>query len=494
MNEGTPNSNEFSILLPKEASTIIKGLEGGDSIKAKIVYPGQEPKDIDPDKFSFMWTSLANKDTLSTKPFLTYHDFELQDTTLVSCLLTVKEKSTGITRHATGAVFITTPTREGWMVLGDKAGTAQLSVLTYSPQGYRKFIDLSSELGINLNLKGKPVSVAAIGSEFSYGGGKYQFVGISTDQEVKIFRTTDFRTEQRVTDYVSSILQPSLQNQVRFEINGESTFVATRNNEVFYFNTLQMFFSGTLDFKVLSAYPPGSVSAPRFNASPYHVFTGPEHLTEFNRMLYDEDKDGFVRAYVQGSIGGNGAFQLQLPVSLTGFKLMAFFSKQGEEQDEFTAFLHNPVTLESHLVQFLSNGILKNLKTIPYADVKDLIASNFIQIDPNTGYIIYTKGSEVWAYDFKMSFGLKLLDLGNETISLMRLTKYIPPKSKISGRTELYHQLLKQLIVCTYNPASPDNSGIFRLYEIPLGNQPLIKKTEETGFPKIVDVSFAPIP
>lgn len=491
-----PGKNEFSIVLPAEMSAIIKGLEGGDSVKAKIKYPGQPVTDFDPEKFSFMWTSLSDNDTLSTKPYLTFHDFERQDTTLISCLLTVKEKSTGITKHATSYVFITTPTREGWMLLGEKAGAAKLSILTYTPQGYRKFIDLQTELGINLALNGKPVSLSALGSEFVYGMGKYQFLGIVTDQEIKCLRTSDFKNYQAVSNYLTQTLKPDpVDPPVYLEINGESSFVGTKGKDVYYFNTYFMTNPDVnqFDYKILSSYPPATPSGQRFHAARQHVFTGPGLIGNYNRILYDEDSCVFVRGYVQGPTGPNGLFALQLPSSLKGFKMKAFVSEMRAEQDEFTAFLHNPVTQQSYLLQFLSNGILKTLKTIPYADVVDLVASKFIEIDLNTGYLIYTKGNEVLAYDYKMGQKLNLLNFGNETISLIRMEKHKPLISGMPGRVELYKEILGRLVVCTYDPANPDNSGTFRLYDIPLGNQPLIKQTEETGFPKIVDVTFAPI-
>lgn len=495
INSDSGFSKEFSVELPKEVTTIIRGIGSQDSIKAQIRFPGQSGNQFDISAYTYTWTGLQNQDTLSTKHYLTLNDFEKQDPTLIPYLLTVKEKSTGITKIATSSVFITTPTREGWILLGDHSGNASISMLTYTPQGYRKFIDLESELGIDFPLKGKPVSIEVLGPDLI--GRKYQWLGITTDQEVKFLQCNDFVANDVISTYLNETLQPSPGHHVNLAVNGLVSFVATKDNSVFNFNIVYMTYLGMLGHYKLNTYSPGQPGASAFKASSIHTFIGPAFDLEYSRLMYDENNYQFVKGHSEDP-NKNGIFPLQLPFSFQGFRLEAMSTRRefdtGEGEEEVTAFLFNPINNEGYVIQFLSNGIVKLVKKLSATDANDIVKSKFIEIDYNTGYLIYTKGNEIKAYDYKLGQVLSLMNFGSEEITLIKMTKYTPPFSMIEGRIPLYKELFKRLLVCTYNPSKPNNSGTFRLFQIPLGHQVLVKETEETGFPKIVDATFAPIP
>lgn len=487
------STSVFSIVLPEDGGTLIRGLEGGDTLKAQIQLPGKAVSDFDTAAYSFLWTSFRNKDTLSRKYYVTTEDFDSQDPTLISCLLTVTDKKTGIAQNAVTNVLITSITREGWVLLGDKSGNAKLSMLTYTPEGYRKFIDLETELGIQLPINGKPNSIEVVGTEIGFGSGKYQWLVITTDQEVKFVKSMDMKADLAISNYLTQILQPSAASPVSMEVNGQTSFVATKDGNITYFSNFSMKYLGILSYSKLSTYPPRSASGTAFHASANHTFTAPGNLAEYSRLMFDEDNSVFVRAHLSGSTDVNGVYTLPLPFNLNGFQLKAITTQKGATNDDIIALLNNPTTQESYLIQFLSNRIVKTVTSIPYADMQDILASKFLEIDYNAGYLIYVKGSEVNAYDYKVGQRFKLLDFGNETISLVKMIKHFPPASTVPGRVDLYKQLLKKLVVCTFDPANPNNSGVFRLFQVPLGHQTPVKETEETGFPKIVDITFAPI-
>lgn len=486
-------SKEFNIIMPKDGGTIIKGAVGRDTIKAQMLNSGNQLSEFDTAAYSFVWINFQNKDTLSRKPFLTSNDVGSLQPTLVSCLLSVTEKSTGIIKYVSTDIFVTTATREGWVLLGDKSGTAKLSVLTYTDKGYKKYVDLATELGIDVPLKGKPVSINAIGTENIYTG-KYQWLGVATDQEIKLIQTTDFIAHAKMSDYVTSIMQPSTLSPVKLEVSGRTNFVATKDNNVYHFSTNSMHYVNIYGYSILNAYPPPLKPGMQpFKASPLHTFTSAMSLNEYSRMMYDEDNGVFVRAQISTPVDINGVFPLQLDFSTKGFKLKAITTLKGAEVDEITALLYNPTTSQSYLIQFLTNGIVKTSEAIPYADAEDLMASKFIEIDLNAGYLMYTKGNEVLAYDYISGKTFSLLKFGNENISLIKMIHHYPPASTLAGRVDLYKEILNRLIVCTYDAARPDDSGTFRTYQIRLGHQAPVPDIMETGFPKIVDATFAPI-
>ncbi|WP_140938059.1 hypothetical protein [Sphingobacterium lumbrici] len=491
--EGDYDPKELTVTVPEGITTVMMGLEGVEPIKPMIKFRG-ETVDINSDKFSFLWTSLHDQDTLTDNPVLTYQNLVTQDTTLISYMLTVKEKSTGLSAKTTGSIFITTPTKEGWMLLGEKAGTSTVSMLTYRPEGYKKFIDIGAELGINLPLAGKPVSIAALGTEQSFTDGKYQFIGIVTDQEVKIARALDLMVNQAASQFVTTTLAPTPTTPILLETSGASTFIAHKGNDANRFDLRALISFKQYAIRYLNSYTPTALANPRFTG-PKSTFTIPENSSkppELTRLIFNEDAGVFVSS--APTAASNTNFVLPLPISLNGFKVVTIGTKRGATQDDITALLHNPATQESYLLQFLSNKIVKRFVPVPYIHVEDMLTSKFVEIDHDANYFIYTKGADIMGYDYNAGITVNLLNVGSEEISYIKLTQYIPQTSKVVGRADLYSQLLKKLVVCTYDPANPNTSGIFRLFSIPLGNQQLVKEVEETGFPKLVSATFSTIP
>ena len=488
--------NEFILELPSGTTTIIKGIEAGDSIKANIRIPGG-PAGFNTSDYDFVWTNLNTKDTLSNRYYLTYKDFENEEPSTMPCLLTVTEKKTGKTKLANTSVFFTTATREGWVLLGDKSGNATLSVLTYTGNGYKKFIDIETELGIQFPITGKPVSLNNVGADMPYGLSPYQWMGLTTDKEIKFFRSMDFMVHEQVSDYLNQTLAPSALSPVTLDVTGQSSFVATRNNKIYRFMTFYMTLLGNYTHNVLSTYPPAQPGATPFKASTAHTYTGPGWLSgEFNRFMYDSENFEFVRAHVSGNPDINGVYPLDLPFSKNGFQLKAINTILGDmiEQDLITAFLYNPVTEDGYVIEFLSNGIVKSVKRMASADAKEAGTAPFLEINNNNSYLVYTKGNEVKAYDYKLGQSISLLNFENETISLLKMQRYTPGFVRTPGRKAVYGELFKRLVVCTYNPASPDNSGTFHQYQLPLGHQKPVLEAKETGFPKIVDLTFNILP
>lgn len=486
------NSNDtlpkhFSVELPGGDLTLIRGLEGADSIKAKIKIPGQSSDNFDTAAYSFTWTSLANDDTLSQRAYLTPRDFEGLPAVLNSVLLTVKEKSTGIVEYATSSVSITTPTREGWVILGERAGAAQLGMLTYTTQGYKKFVNLATDLGKDIGIHGKPVSISAVGSDIVWGLSVLQWIGITTDQEIKVLQSMDFTVDQNVSDFLTNTFQPGPANPVRLQKHGYTSFTANNGNDLYTCSLFYMKYMGLMMAQQLNLK-----AGEPFHVAKAHTYVGPGRGPfDYSCMVYDMDRYKFMWTPEDPEHD----LSLQTPFPMDGFQLYAMENKLGEigEETLILSFLHNPVTQQSYMLQFLSNGIVKETKQIAYTDAADIIASPFIEIDHNTGYIIYVKGNQVMAYDYTIGQTFRLLDMGNESISLIKFERYNQGFSKMPGRVQVYDELFKRLVVCTYDPSSPDNSGTFRLYQLPLGHQAPVLETEEKGFAKIVDASFVPI-
>ncbi|MBO9635921.1 MAG: hypothetical protein J7578_22655, partial [Chitinophagaceae bacterium] len=276
-------------------------------------------------------------------------------------------------------------------------------------------------------------------------------------------------------------------NPVKLVKSGYTSFSANNGNDLFFCSMFYMKYMGLMMAQQLNVR-----SGEPFHAAQPRTYMGTGRGPfDYSTMVYDEDHYRFMWTPEDPEHD----ISLQTPFSMNGFHLYAMQNKMGEigEETLILSFLHNPVTQQSYLLQFLSNGIVKETKQIAYADAADIVASPFIEIDHNTGYIIYVKGNQVMAYDYTIGQTFRLLDMGNESISLIKFEKYNQGFSKMPGRVQLYDELFKRLVVCTYDPSSPDNSGTFRLYQLPLGHQTPVLETEEKGFAKIVDAAFVPI-
>ena len=492
-NEKMPT--HFSIQVPTEVKTVMRGVPAADSIKAFIALPGQLAREVDTLNYSFKWGLLPNDDVLSNMPYLTINDFDKLPVDKNTILLTVKEKSTGIVEYVTTDVFITTPTREGWVILGEKSGTTQIGMLAYTNEGYKKYIDVNADLAKNIAVNGKPVSIRAVGSDQPYGWSKLQWIGLTTDQEIKMISSMEMQVDPTMSQALTQLLAPSVSNPIVLEKIGYTNFLASKQSDIYHFSIYDMtlgYTSGQL--MNVNKTSGGSQIFPASTVNIQSAPGPPENSASFYGILYDLDNGIFVGIDPYHSVSQYN-LSLQLPFSLKGFQLKAMRNQMGAtgQSDLIFALLHDSTTKETYLIQFLTNGILKDTRKISFTEAEAIVSSRFIEIDYTTGYVIYEKGNAVFAYDPAAGQSFQLIDFGNNAISLLKFVHYNQGSSTLPGRADIYDELFKRLIVCTYDPLNADNSGTFHLYQTVLGHQPAILETEESGFPKIVDTDFVPI-
>ncbi|RFS18757.1 hypothetical protein DVR12_26530 [Chitinophaga silvatica] len=495
-NETAPT--HFSVVLPTKETTIIRGGVDKDTLKALIKLPEQNATETDTSQYSFVWTTLSGTQVLSRKPYLTVTDFNGIDPTKNTVQLTVTERSTDLLQKVTADVFITTPTREGWMILGEKSGKAQIGMLTYTSNGYKKITDVNTVLGKNIPINGKPLSISAIGSDKKYNQSLHQWVGVSTDQEIKIFSSLDLTVETNVSQAVTNSMTPSAASPVIIEKTGYNYFMARKGTDMFQIDLYYLKSLNLPSKQPMNSISTGGVSKV-FPVSGINVQVGPEvpnYAGCYYRIIYDTDSCSFVWDDAYNMYTSQTKYlPLLLPFSLKGFQPKAIRNTMatGTVTDVLYTLMHNPSTKETYFIQFLSNGLVKDVKQLSFTKASEILNSPFIEIDYNTGYVIYVKGNAVYAYDPGADQAFSLIDFGNEAISLVKFEKFNPGSSKVPGRKEVYTELFKRLVVCTYDPANPNTSGTIRLYRIPLGHQAPIAETVETGFPKIIDTDFIPI-
>jgi hypothetical protein len=102
-------------------------------------------------------------------------------------------------------------------------------------------------------------------------------------------------------------------------------------------------------------------------------------------------------------------------------------------------------------------------------------------INPDFGYIFYNVGSKVYEYDMFQKRSKLMVDKGVDKISLMKFQQVFMRSTK---------DVSNKLVVCSYNPGSPAESGKMELYNVPNLNADLSLTASYTGFGKIVSVSY----
>lgn len=490
--------NHFAIVLPTEQTMMIRQGLDKDTLKALIRLPGQTEKAPDTSKYSFVWTTVSDAKVVGRKAFLTVADFDGIDPTKNTVQVAVTEKSTGLLEKATADVFITTSTREGWVILGENAGQAQIGMLGYTDNGYKKILNVNTALGKNISFKGKPVSISAVGTDKTNNASLLQWIGVTTDQEIKLFASMDFSEDPKLSQTFTDFLKPTALNPVVLEKAGYNALLSRKGTDMYQFDLYyirQLNIVNPLQMNVITV----SGVKKTFPASPMNVQVGPVvpyKGDSFYRVLYDNNSFNFVFDDGYNTYGSLTKYISPiLPFSMNGFQLKAIRNNIGASggNDVILALLNNPTSQESYLIQFLTNGFNKDVKKITTANATDMMNARFVEIDYNTGYVVYTKGNAIYGYDPTTEQNFLLIDFGNENISLMKFEKFTPGSSKMPGRAAVYKELFKRLVVCTYDPANPSKSGTFRLYRILLGRQAPIAETIESGFPKIIDTDFVPI-
>lgn len=375
----------------------------------------------------------------------------------------VKDKKTGITFTISFDLLVNSEVYEGWIVLNDINGTARLDMVN---QNLNVIKDVLKSTGSNLVLTGKPLDVYCYPWDpSSYG------IYVTTDRlTTKIDpETFSWKNTLSIAYEFASNVPSDLHVDFIKAADEEVSYAYTQGNYYYYFYTWSINYSVPINIvrgenkvfpaspfmaTVSSGYPPGAI-------------------------LFDKERQRFVR-HVNGE--SSCALMPDQPLfnyNKTGMDLV-FMDNTTYNGGEAFAILKNPLTFKYYLARINpDDGYKQNYYQEMLAT--DIGKAEQFAINPDFGYIFYNVGSKVYEYDMFQKRSKLMVDKGVDKISLMKFQQVFMRSTK---------DVSNKLVVCSYNPGSPAESGKMELYNVPNLNADLSLTASYTGFGKIVSVSY----
>ncbi|MNH14163.1 hypothetical protein D3C79_737510 [compost metagenome] len=326
--------------------------------------------------------------------------------------------------------------------------------------------DVLKATGSNLTLTGKPLDIYCYPwNPSTYG------IYVTTDKlTTKIDpETFSWKNTLSIAYEFASNVPSDLHVDFIKAADQEVSYVYTQGNYYYYFYTWSRNYSVPVNFvrgenKVFPASPFIATVASGYPAG---------------AILFDKEKQRFLR-HVNGE--SSCALMPDQPLfdyNKTGMDLV-YMDNTTYNGGEVFAILKNPLTFKYYLVRISpADGYKQNYYQEMLAT--DINKAEQFAINPDFGYIFYSVGSKIYEYDMFQKTSKLMIDKGADEISLMKFQKTF-----VYGTVGVSNKL----VVCSYNPGSPVESGKMELYSVPNLNANLNLTASYAGFGKIVSVSF----
>ncbi|SMC70585.1 PKD-like family protein [Pedobacter nyackensis] len=395
----------------------------------------------------------------------------------------VKDKVTGYVREFKTKLNVRSEIADGWMILNEIRNESRLDMLAYNAKDskFLQYTDLLSTMS-TIKLKGKPRMVYFVYNRDVFN---YQFTNriyVGTDQETYSINNQQ-RTWNNFRNLKVEVMRPTSDDYHAEVIRSMGmggfpmTYLLDSDGILSIENSTQGFMHGMTLNRFVDG---GRISISPYIAEKYRTIT--PYL-----LMFDTEK----RRFLVHSGGNKGVIQ---PVStdVNVFdpadlkKDLRYMGFVNSGTPQFYAILKEPQQDNFSLLRFVSPSDTK-LTPIAYEAIPNAIHlkdAEQITFDPNYGFIMYSIGSKVYQYDPFNKLEKILLDMGNRKISLIKFQKLLQVQNLAR-----YIDYSKKLMICTYDPAAPDNSGKMELYEISLTAAPKLFQQYE-GFGKIVDATY----
>lgn len=446
---------------------------------------GFREDDFDYEWFSFDEDMIINdgnkRKQLGTKRLLDL-DLPLVPSTY-SLYFRVKEKKTGYVREFKSVLNVRSEIADGWMVLNEINNEGRLDMLAYNAVSseFVQYTDLLATMS-NIKLKGKPKMVGFVYNRDIFN---YQFsnrIYVGTDQETYSINN-QLRTWTNYRNLKVEVMRPTSDDfhaqvirsmgmggfPLTYLLDSEGILSIENSTQGFIYGmTLNRFVDG------------GKITISPYIAEKYKTIN-PYLLmfdTEMRRLLVHF---GSNKGVIQPKSTDPTVFD---PADIK--KDLRYMGFVNSSTPQFYAIFKDQGQNNLHLLRFVSpnNTDLTPISYEPVPNTVQLNDAEQIDLDPNYGFIMYSIGSKVYQYDPFTKTEKMLLDLGPRKVSLIKFQKLVQVQ-----KLARYVDYSKKLIVCSYDPATPDNSGKMELYELSLAGTPTLYQQYE-GFGKIVDVSY----
>lgn len=395
--------------------------------------------------------------------------------------LRVTSKSDNTITEFITKLSVTSELGNGWLVLNDIDGKCRLDMLNYNLTSlkYEPYQDIIKNFA-RIDIPGVPKLVMFLNDRDAITNKYANTVYVGTDKMTMSFNNqentwTNFRNLKKevfrttAEDYHAEVIQ-------QMGGGGNPVYILDSEGVLMQQNVTQNMVYGSTINRLNAGV--------RLNISKF-IATNFGNTVAY-AVVFDEKNQRFL---VHSStnytllIPGSSDPELFTPEAM---KMdLVYLERVLTSTNQFYALLKNPANNKLRLVRFTHQGTIFNpLAADDIENPYGMESAEHFAADPTFGYIYYTIGSKIYQYDpFNKKHSLAL-DVGTRRISKVKFQKLA-----FGNGNPRYNDFAKKLMVCTYDPASPNTSGKMDFYGISLSGAPKLAESYN-GFGKIVDVSY----
>ena len=479
--------------------SIYQVLPGGRlQIKANVSFT-KDPA-ADPSRYRYEWFRLQKVGyigpgedyrSVGMSPVLDLEMPASRDQGAYDFMLRVTDLQTNLFTEKEFRVFVANDIYEGWILLGEKQGEATLDMLSYRLQQerYEHIANPQWKYHATGALKGKPLFVRfGIGSVFGYYNG---YLAVGTSEEAIAFGSDEFSRENELAgtsdlyEYLPTAGSVDF-SRVFFDGSLNSMFIYVDGNLfVDSYGTSLPSFRKIADFMDAD----GTLRPVRLSS---RFAVSNRYSTEQTAVVYDEQAKEFLWMKAEDAYV-NELYPGRLFDFKTGQELL-YVGYTEREGGQYVALLQDTDGGDTYLARFsMYDQRYYEKINVPLIDEAEQVA-----LSTTTGELYYSVGSRLFVIDEAAKESRPVLDVGGATISVIKFNSFVTtvrsyspffPWLTTAGGAR-YKILQDQLVVCTYDPLAPDDSGIFRLFTVDPQAGALVETYRYEGFPKIVDVTY----
>ncbi|NML23030.1 hypothetical protein HHL16_19285 [Pseudoflavitalea sp. G-6-1-2] len=471
--------NQCTINGISDEYTVLRG--GNLDITPELQF--SQDKNFDRNNYSFKWqVANDNQLVLSDKPELHEIITLPSQTEAYTVYFMVTEKSTGVLWRSKFRIRVSTNISDGWLVLSEANSKARLDYLNYlsDNEPYQLYKDIFTQQS-GPKLEGKPLFVNFYYriDAFSNVRGKTVVVGTDKDTYIVNTQTNTFTSYINLADAMSVYYPPPY--------HAESVKPLYASRSYMYDNLGQLTYEyptvGTAYGRVVNR----TITGEKINISPIYA-------EGIQSSLYVLMYDVVNRRFMEHKEGN----EVSSVPALAPSPLPPKFDPGNMGMDLMYMCATNAVTLQTYALLKHSSGkvylariqcdgtVFNPLAFDEITTYAPMIAqATQFAIEHSQGYLIYLVGSKIYRYNPYDNTNEMVIDMGSRTVSLIKFQRLL-----YNFQNPRYLDETSKLVVASYDPASPDNSGTLDLYTVPALNAPVVKYRSYNGFGKIVDVSY----
>ncbi|MBB2151382.1 PKD-like family lipoprotein [Pedobacter gandavensis] len=396
----------------------------------------------------------------------------------------VTDKETGVQFRKRFMMEVRNEFNEGWLLMTDVNGIAQLDMLSQQPDGQFLVVnDLLGTLSSGLKLAGKPKLVYCYntGPLKGYGINLPYGIYIGTDKSTDRVHpdTFEWRNNYNVKSEILDLDLPAgfHIDAIKMATEYERAYmVSDQGNVLAYQRDINLKYGMPLNYD--------NVTKLKYKVAPF-IGVG-EILNKMRAFFYDAEHRRFVTHATQfdstlSPILDRDGDDFKFSYNHTD-KDMLYMTWVPYATGEVFSVLKDPAGSNRYLACFDP----VSYKQTYYGQIvaPEIEKAESFAISPDLGYVYYVVDGKLYQYNKNTSpaTAKMVLDKSPEKISLIKFQAYHNPKK---------YKDSNKLLVCSYNPALPEGkNGKMEQYEVMLAGQGLTLEKTYTGFGKVQSIHY----